>query len=67
MDNTKKPEGQLSDKKPDTNPRSSEDYKNPETRVNNPEYFNDDFEVEEENKLSRDNAKGEDYGKEDKQ
>ena len=36
-----------------------EDYKNIETAVNNPNYFDDDYAVEQENKIGQDEAKSE--------
>lgn len=35
------------------------DYRNIETSVNNPSYFDDDYEVEQENKIAEDEAKRE--------
>jgi len=36
-----------------------EDYKNIETAVNNPNYFDDDYAVKQENKIGQDEAKSE--------
>lgn len=36
-----------------------EDYKHIETAVNNPNYFDDDYAVEQENKIGQDEAKSE--------
>ena len=39
--------------------RGDEQYKNIETKVNNRDYFGDDYEVQEEGKMSREEAKTE--------
>ena len=41
------------------NNEGSSDAKNPEINVNNPSYFNDDFETEQEDNLSSDEARSE--------
>lgn len=57
---SKEPGSTAGGAQPNRNKEADESsYKNVETSVNNPAYFNDDYEIEQENEMSTDEAKSE--------
>ena len=58
-DNTDKQRNAKRTGEPDSTPPSQQEYKNIETSVNSPSYFDDDYEVKQEDKISSEEAKTE--------